>query len=631
MLMFVYFATFVVPLSLALNETCLKNNNKITNDFMERNEENGEQIFTFSGFNKYSDLKLDCNKKYENENVSLIVFIPKTEILLNEDFKLEKILTKNEDFFEIYLINIKGISFYEELVSEKIESTRAISENLHFYFGKLEAYLNETKIIPQMQCNQKTFLNMTNSIQRFFSLDFYQIVYPQEGVCAHVFQKCLARVILFNNIINSYLIKNRLSFLNKNKTFIPKLEFLRFELFYESLTSSLIDKYLFQNVRHLIICRNLLGIESGLLNVFKSLISIDLEILNLREFFHSGNKWLEDLNNGSNIFLRRERYEKWTQKFMILRFSYIYETATFYKPYTYGTEDICLFEKFPHSHLVVPILNSNEKMRCSCTLKWLQSYYYLYKTKLNLTLDFDLYYEERFKTLVEISLLFQYCNFLDDLECDFTKLFKRCSLIAQKKSYHEFQDTEVFVLMKWLEYIIIVILQPLFGLIGIINNSLVFVVVRNKEKKNILKDPMYLHIQLNSFFNIICSSIMVLSILNTCIGHNTFVHAFCSNVWTMHWAQYFKIIVHFYLLPVARTCMNVSYIFFSLSRFILVSNMKEKRFFKKFSNMNFSFYAIMLIFFSFLLNLYKLSALVKLYIAISFVLHLYVSFSNLLR
>jgi hypothetical protein len=603
MLMFVYFATFVVPLSLALNETCLKNNNKIINDFMDIILENGEQIITFAGFNKYRDLKLDCNRKYENENSSQIIFIPKIEILLNEDFKFEKMLTKIEDF-QIYVKNMKGISFYEELISEINESTSFV--NIFFFFGKLEAYLNETKIIPQMQCNQETFLNKTSSIQRFDILSFDQIVYPQEGVCAHVFQKCLARVILFDNIINSHLIKNRLSFLNKNKTFIPKLEYLGFELFYESLTSSLIDKYLFQNIRYLLLSRNLLGIESDLLNVFKSLRSIDFEILNLREFFHSSNKWLENLNNGSNIFLRSKINAKRTQKFMILRFSYLYEIATFYKPYTYGTEDICLFKKFPHSHLVVPILNSGNKMRCSCTIKWLQSYYYLYTEKLNLTWDFELFFEERSKPLGDVKFLFQYCGFHDDLECDFIKLFKSCSLIADKKSYHEFQDTEIFILMKWLEYIFLVILQPLFGFIGIINNSLVLVVVKNKDKKNILKDPMYLHIRLNSFFNIICSSIMILSILNTCISHNTFFTAFCSNVSTMRWTQYFKIIVHFYLGSVARTCMNVSFIFFSLSRFILVSNMKEKRFFKKFSNMSFSFYACMLIFLSFLLNLYKL-------------------------
>ena len=91
-------------------------------------------------------------------------------------------------------------------------------------------------------------------------------------------------------------------------------------MLYESLTSNILDKYLFQNIRHLILSKNLLGIESGLLNEFKPLISIDLESLNLREFLHSGNEWLENFNNGVNAFGKtKNKYKN-----QILRFFYIY-------------------------------------------------------------------------------------------------------------------------------------------------------------------------------------------------------------------------------------------------------------------------------------------------------------------
>jgi hypothetical protein len=70
--------------------------------------------------------------------------------------------------------------------------------------------------------------------------------------------------------------------------------------------------------------------------------------------------------------------------------------------------------------------------------------------------------------------------------------------------------------------------------------------------------------------------------------------------------QYFKIICVYFLNSVIRTCANLSYMFFSLSRFILVANFKERAFFKKFSKVNIKIYIALLVLFGILMNLFRL-------------------------
>ena len=94
---------------------------------------------------------------------------------------------------------------------------------------------------------------------------------------------------------------------------------------------------------------------------------------------------------------------------------------------------------------------------------------------------------------------------------------------------------------------------------------------------------MYKLIALNSLFNIFYSLIMSLKLINECLFYNSPV--FCSSIYQSDTGQYFKIIIIFFLGSVFKTCSSLSYIAFSISRFILVSDKnKNLYFFKKFKN-----------------------------------------------
>jgi hypothetical protein len=125
------------------------------------------------------------------------------------------------------------------------------------------------------------------------------------------------------------------------------------------------------------------------------------------------------------------------------------------------------------------------------------------------------------------------------------------------------------------------------------------------EKKAIFKDPMYKHIQLNAFFNILSCLITSVSPLNSCILHNT-RSLYCSSVYMTQWSQYFKIIVNYYLGYLIRTCGKISYVSFSFIRFICVANLKDSRGFQVFFKLNIKLYAVCLIVFSALLCIFRL-------------------------
>ena len=194
------------------------------------------------------------------------------------------------------------------------------------------------------------------------------------------------------------------------------------------------------------------------------------------------------------------------------------------------------------------------------------------------------------------------------MNCHFEKKFNMC-MPEHHAAFHTLlfkfdNDVDALFVIRWLQYVLLTILQPVFGLMGIINNLLIIVVVRNKAKKKEFKDPMYHHIRINAAFNVIYCGILVLKLVNTCIFHNSSVY--CSSVYQWKTSQYFKIIVVFYLGNVAKMCSNISYLSFSLSRLIVVSMDNENKFYKKFKKINFRVYIVSVILFSGVMSIFLL-------------------------
>jgi hypothetical protein len=595
-LIFTFFIFDPIQSADKLNKTCLENISTILKYTHPINEPflNTTLVY-FNNFDTYSDILLSCNAVYDVRDVDEVYLMPRKPILVDESLMLERMFHKSD--LGIYLLNVKGLALYE-----KHKAAREVKANICcivFLHTVLDIYFDKNTKLSKLECNKGIFQNLTNFISNSFEVLFFDnVIFPEQGLCPLVFENCLTRKIKFGAIINSLLIKNRLSFIitdnNQSNDILPDLIVVTFEMVYESLTFDLLDIKLFHRIRGLIVSKNLLEIESYLLKEFKYLNFIQINILNLREFFHRGTKWLK------YSFYFRSNKEKDLKNYKTIRFIQLITDTSFVRTYEYPNEDFCLFKDFPHSQLVLPVIIGATSLTCTCTLQWLQMNYTNFKPLFVVINDYEKFLNESFTSYSQNGLLFQFCN--EKTECDMVDLDSRCNI---SKSYTKIlDDVDLYFVIKWLQYILLIILQPLLASIGIINNFLILVTLRNKEKQKLFKDQMYKHMEINSFFNIIYCIIKALSLINICINQSA--HSlFCSRFYTQEWSQYLKIIVQHILGNVFRTCVNVSYLFFSLCRLIDSSKLKEKKYFKKILKLNLKLYVFLLLTFSILISLFK--------------------------
>ncbi len=189
---------------------------------------------------------------------------------------------------------MNGIALYEKPKSHVVNAQICCISFLH---TALDIYLNKNTRLSKIQCNKETFQNFPIFFSKpSYKLVFNNVIFPEQGLCSLIFKNCLSSQIKFGVIVNSLLMKNRLSFIKseniQSNDILPNLRVLLFEMAYGSLTFDLLDTQLFHKVKVLSVTRNLLEIETYLLREFKFLEFLEINILNLEEFFHRGSNTL---------------------------------------------------------------------------------------------------------------------------------------------------------------------------------------------------------------------------------------------------------------------------------------------------------------------------------------------------
>ena len=110
-----------------------------------------------------------------------------------------------------------------------------------------------------------------------------------------------------------------------------------------------------------------------------------MEPYNYREFYNKGNKWMKCLNKKVKVNLSdaNEVDGMINEHYSVIRFQHRKNVSIINEIYEYPDEDFCLFQHFPHDHLVYPMLVPGKKIKCSCTVLWLIQYRVV-KTRLSL-------------------------------------------------------------------------------------------------------------------------------------------------------------------------------------------------------------------------------------------------------
>lgn len=164
------------------------------------------------------------------------------------------------------------------------------------------------------------------------------------------------------------------------------------------------------------------------------------------------------------------------------------------------------------------------------------------------------------------------CLSLKSIECRFEQRLNNC---AKTNNYTQ-KWNDIFVgnlgaihAFKTLQYIIQVYFSSLFSVLGVVTNFIVFFIISKKKNKTVFKSLMYAHIKVNAAFNFAYCLINSFSLISLCIDNQM---VFCSAIYKTKFAQYFRIIVTIYFGNALKFSCSVSYIAFSISRFLNSTN-----------------------------------------------------------
>ena len=285
--------------------------------------DNQQNMLLVSNFNKFQDLFLDCKEVY---NMSWYVyFMPNKRILIDQSLIWEKIFDKKslKSIKNLFMNNFKGFDMNAKPIT--FQNTTFVSINIMYAFSNLDFYMNNT-LIKKSEC-RKDFFNLKEK-SFFYSFNYVSFIYTkyQEELCPFFFHGSFAYEIYFTDVTNSYLSRNLLNFIEVdfNETEAPDvlIRKIMLQMNYVSLTSRILNKYLFRTIYKITLYGVVNNIQSDLFRNFYYLKHLDIQIDNFEELFHNWNKWMRDLNYFAKNFVQKDEIKFNLEYVFKIRFKY---------------------------------------------------------------------------------------------------------------------------------------------------------------------------------------------------------------------------------------------------------------------------------------------------------------------
>ena len=534
-------------------------------------------------FDHSDELKINCTnviKPMSDRKIFMLSLYPERRgrTIFSYDLNIKEFVSlfyfSGERLVSFY--NLHGFNPTFPFINNKVDQLFVLN-------SKFDFYLNETTQITRELCVRSNF-NQPSVFVGIKTLVMRNTVYSTP-VCPYIFLNTEINYLAFMDIANSFIYRNDLKFmdLNKSVSSLRELVILNIEAAYIHLNNSLVHRQLFRNAENIIICCYIYSIHELMLDNFNKLKTILLKLDTFDLNFNIGFKWLHFLNKDINV--RDSLQVSWAER---NRAVFVYFTDiefAFKKFYTYPDRDLCFFSEFPLHRLVYPVLTSLSPIRieCTCTVMWLIQF-----SKYVMTPNYTRFYEDISTQYFAVQHCFQRGDkYISSKirECNFTERLSNC---FEKKRHLQLHGWSLRILLfdyKWIKFVIEVYFQPIMCIISVATNLLTICVIRSKKTahlKQSIHSIMYKHIVANSAFNLLYSSIQLLSLVNICIFPST---SFCSKLYQTEASQYFKIYTIYFVGNATRLCTNISYIAFSVSRFYL-STSNPSRIFKLFESLN---------------------------------------------
>jgi hypothetical protein len=594
---FKYSLTLYLLLTLRINALCAQGckSSSVNLKYVTYKNDSHINRTIFTHFDTFDQLNAKCSQ-YDVTN--FLDFIPRNRLVLDDGFSPRDFLTQQQisSIKCLQLLNLKGFNIHQKVSIKRNEQNKGI--NLIIFSSEFKFFSNNS-LSELTKCDLDTYNNSDNFLNSFDFLKLDNTIYPRV-MCPYVFRKSSIKTLMFGDVSNSFLLKNRLNFRDSNNSIMTMLRSIYLEIKYETLDSHNLNKHLFHYLSELSVNGVLNEVETDLFENFFYLKNINFQLENYKNFFHaSNNEWMSSMNSRVNVNLSsiNDLGAKFImQKMLLLSFTSLNKMSSFDRDYEYPNEDLCLFQYFPHVHAVFPLIITNgEKLNCTCTIYWLNYYSYVYN---------------RGNFLIGSNITSLICDDALKLsQCDLENRLKKCEItpyLKKESLFKSINDTDILFFIKWLQFILLTILQPLLCGLGIVNNFINLIVIKNKSKKKEFNETMYRFIEINSIFNIFYCLCMSMKLINTCIFDVGSV--FCSSIYKTDSSQYFKIIFIFFLGNSFKLSSNVSYLLFSVSRLILI-NIEKKPVavaFKKLKKDRSIYYFSAILFVSCVLSLFRL-------------------------
>lgn len=570
-------------------------------------------------FNQFSELTITCSNKTSTRINIYIQINPNNRLILDDSLNLTSLEVYKNHLY-IYISNLNGIELHSD-PQFGIAYDPIFGFITYLDFSKFKIYNNKS-VFSQQDCLiyefRKNYFTPMDELYLGAKLDY------EKQICPFIFNNSKLNHLSVSSIQNSFIFKRLFEFLEIESEHAGKsintnnFQTLTIGISYSSLTTKIVNKYVFKEMKNLDIKGYIYNIQYDLFKYFDKLVEIRLSLNKLKELHHNGNDWMHYLCYNKKSHQLKDTKKPLKYNLLIVFDSY-YASKQLIGRYVYPDEDFCLFSHFPHDKLVLPKIYVDEKMNCSCTILFLIQFSHLYLDLSSNSSHISYYYTySDINGMAKTSLL--YCLFWSNYSklvqaCDFERRIRNCNRTEFNHTddknpgfdLSNFMDFQVLIV--FFEYLFLIVLTPLCALIGILANAMViFVVYKIKDLKkskpndsNNNKEKMFKLILVHSAFNIVYCVVMMLRLLNECPAESLF----CSALYTTKAAQRFRIVFIEFFGNLIKTCCNVSYLAISISRLALTQN-KPSKCLKRVISIKIAFFLIALVTVSCLFSLFKL-------------------------
>lgn len=574
--------------------------------FLNKANRNNQWLL-IKDFYQFNELNFECSKIL---NISVLELRPNTKLILDASLKVNNLTIQppRGSEFSITLSQLKGL----DLKANPFLNISWINYSPTGIFWSIsnsdfEFYLDDQKLITECDesfliRNKQFFVQNLMTKMRVLLIQA-TVKFPQE-TCPIAFNNAQINFFQFKKLSSSLIRKNMLKFkqLNLSDQFDCFIFQLSVEIYRTDLSFDLLDKNVFKNLLVLDLNGVISSIQIDLFKSFNRLKLLRIRTQNIRNIFVNNNKWIGNLNSNVNInLLDLETYSRNLYKSLIL---VIYQSFENINYYNYPDEDICNFKNFPHEQLVLPELKPTDKSHCTCTELFLIRYSIKCRPLIEFYVDgansnynyVQYYYDEIYNH--NISKCWNASTLTISNRCHLDKRLLKCkveSILNTRAKSEKFY----FYIYDWYELansstFLFVYFNMIFSLIGITLNLLMIIVLSSGK----LKDKMYFYLRINSYFNLIYIIILASRLVSANFNYEEQIRSFRSL-----FEQYFSILIVKLGSNIAKSCSNIAYISFTLSRYVTVTDKKNfiSKYFYKISKRK---YLFLIIGFSFLINVY---------------------------